>query len=137
MFAKPISMPCFKSIIFFIKIALKLNYFCKKCKIFDGWGHRQQTPVPTAAGSFAPKPPFSGGWGLRPQTPKTAPHCEFLAIRVLSVLVCYARILPTSIKTGFLNITFLCYNIPLRERLFSSCTYQKRKHEIKQKLKMN
>ena len=29
----------------------------------------------------------------------------------LSVLVCYARILPTSIHTGFSTITFICHNI--------------------------
>ena len=28
------------------------------------------------------------------------------------------------------------YTMPLRERFFSSCTYQNRKHEIKPKLKM-
>ena len=28
-----------------------------------------QTPVPPAAGGFAPKPPASGSWGLRLQTP--------------------------------------------------------------------
>ena len=27
------------------------------------------TPVPPAAGGFAPKPPTSGGWGIDPQTP--------------------------------------------------------------------
>ena len=41
----------------------------KKCKIFERWGLRPQTPVPPAAGGFAPKPPASGSWGLRPQTP--------------------------------------------------------------------
>ena len=41
----------------------------KKCKIFERWGLRPHTPVPPAAGGFAPKPPASGGWGLRPQTP--------------------------------------------------------------------
>ena len=41
----------------------------KKCKIFDRWGLRPQTPVPPAAGGFASKSPASGGWGLRPQTP--------------------------------------------------------------------
>ena len=58
----------------------------KKCKIFERWGLRPHTPVPPAAGGFAPKPQppaaggfaprpplASGGWGLRPQTPKTAP----------------------------------------------------------------
>ena len=40
-------------------------------------------PQPPAAGGFAPRPPLaSGGWGLRPQTPQTAPHCEFLAMRL-------------------------------------------------------
>ena len=28
-----------------------------------------QTPVPTAAGGFAPRPPASGSWRLRPQAP--------------------------------------------------------------------
>ena len=41
----------------------------KKCKIFKRWGLRPLTPVPPAAGGFAPKPPASGGWGLRPQIP--------------------------------------------------------------------
>ena len=45
----------------------------KKCKIFERWGLRPQTPMPSATGGFAPEPPGSGGWGLCPQTPKTAP----------------------------------------------------------------
>ena len=46
-------------------------------------GLRPQTPVPLAAGGFAPRPPMaSGGWGLRSQTPKAAPHYEFLATRL-------------------------------------------------------
>ena len=36
---------------------------------FRALGLRPQTPVPPAAGGFAPKPPASGGWELRPQTP--------------------------------------------------------------------
>ena len=61
----------------------------KKCKIFERWGLRPQTPClrrlgalppnpkPPAAGGFAPRPPLaSGGWGLRPQTPKTAPPLQ-------------------------------------------------------------
>ena len=36
---------------------------------FRALGLRPQTPVPPAAGVFAPKPPASGSWGLRPQTP--------------------------------------------------------------------
>ena len=33
------------------------------------WGQSLQTPVPPAAGGFAPRPPASGSWRLRPQTP--------------------------------------------------------------------
>ena len=94
-------MPCFKSIIFFINIALKLSYFCKKIQKFRVLGAPPPDPVPPAAGGFAPRPPSSGGWGLRPQTHKTAPQCEFLVTPLLSVLVRYARILPTSIRTAF------------------------------------
>ena len=43
--------------LFFIKIALKLSYFCKKMQIFQ------------ALGAPPPDPRISGGWGLRPQTP--------------------------------------------------------------------
>ena len=55
-FALPISMPRFKSIIFY-QYSPKIKLFLKKkCKIFKRWG-------------------------LRPQTPKTAPrNCEFLAL---------------------------------------------------------
>ena len=35
----------------------------KKCKIFERWGLRLQTPLPSAVGGFAPNP----------QTPQTAP----------------------------------------------------------------
>ena len=55
--------------LFFIKIALKLSYICKKMQNFRALG--AQTPI--------------GLWrrGLRPQTPQTAPHCEFLATRLV------------------------------------------------------
>ena len=56
----------------------------KKCKIFERWGLRPHTPVPPAAGGFAPKPPASGGWGLRPQTPKTAPPIANFWLRACS-----------------------------------------------------
>ena len=45
----------------FIKIALKLSYFCKKTQNFQ------------VLGASLPDPRASGGWGLRPQTPKPAP----------------------------------------------------------------
>ena len=41
---------------------------------FRALGALPQTPVPPAAGGFAPRPPLAyGGWGLRPQTPKLVP----------------------------------------------------------------
>ena len=61
-------MPRFKSIIFFIKIVLKLNYFCKKMKNFRALGVLR----PSASG--APKPPLASvGWGSAPRSPQTAP----------------------------------------------------------------
>ena len=62
--------------LFFIKVALKLSYICKKMQNFRGWGLRPQTPVPPAAGGFAPRPPR--------QPP---PHCEFLATRLM-ICIC-------------------------------------------------
>ena len=56
--------------LFFIKIALKLSYTCKKMQNLR------------ALGAPPPNPRASGGWGLFPQTPQTAPHCEFLATRL-------------------------------------------------------
>ena len=54
MFTLPISMPRFKIIIFFIKIALKLSYFCKKMQNFR------------ALGAPPSDPRSSGGWGQTP-----------------------------------------------------------------------
>ena len=42
--------------------------FAKKCKIFERWELRLQTPVPPAARGFASRPPASGSWELCPQT---------------------------------------------------------------------
>ena len=50
--------------LFFIKIALKLSYFCKKMQNFLGLGAPPPDPQPQLA---------SGGWRLRPQTQKLAP----------------------------------------------------------------
>ena len=58
MFALPISKPRFKSIIFFIKIALKWSCFCKKMQNFLALGAPPSVPQ------------------------HTAPHCEFLATRL-------------------------------------------------------
>ena len=76
--------------LFFIKIALKLSYFCKKMQNFrapmadfqkqifeprasGGWGLCPQTPSLQQL-SLRPQPPLTfGGWRLRPQTQKLAP----------------------------------------------------------------
>ena len=63
-------MSRFKAI-FFIKIALKLSYFCKNAKFSSAGGFVPDPQLP-ATGGFAPRSPLaSGGWGLRPQTPET------------------------------------------------------------------
>ena len=39
--------------LFFIKIALKLSYFCKKMHNLQALGCRPQTPVPLTTGGFS------------------------------------------------------------------------------------
>ena len=70
--ALPISMPRYKSItVFFIKIALKLSYICKKNAKF------------LSAGAPPPNLRVSVGWGQSPQIPPHlwisgyAPGCAF------------------------------------------------------------
>ena len=89
MFALPISIPRFKSIIFY-QNSPKIKLFLEELKNFRALGgSASQTPVPPAAGRFASTTPASGGWGLcpqapnslrllgaSPQTPKAAPHCD-------------------------------------------------------------
>ena len=64
MFALLISMPRFKSIIFY-QNSPKIELFLKKnAKFSSVGGLRFQTVMPLAAVGFAPKPLASGGWGL-------------------------------------------------------------------------
>ena len=66
----------------------------KKCKIFERWGLRPQSPCLRRLGAL-PRTPSLRRWELRLQTPigirqlgapppepQTAPHCEFLATRL-------------------------------------------------------
>ena len=72
-----------------------------------------QTPVPPAAGGFAPKPSASGGWGLRPQTSQIAPHCEFLATRLLlSVLsINNFNFKKSTAERHFVRVTIFAWKI--------------------------
>ena len=90
--------------------------------------------MPPAAGGVAPTSSSSGGWGLGPQTPKTASQCEFLATPLLSVLVCYARILPTSIRTTFSNIVLTFATTYLCKSGFSALVHIKKKARNQRKV---
>ena len=61
----------------FIKIALKLSYFCKKCKIFECWGTPEPPDPPDsrppAAGGFAPDPHWPLAAGGSTLDPKNSP----------------------------------------------------------------
>ena len=60
----------------------------------------------------------------------------FREIGTFSVLVCYAQILPTSIQTGFSNITSICHNIPLRERLSALVHIKRKARKIEDDLRL-
>ena len=70
--------------LFFIKIPLKLSYFCKKiAKFSSARGLRPQTPELPALGASPPYPhwpPAAGG--SAPRFPKQPAHCKFLATRL-------------------------------------------------------
>ena len=108
-------------------------FFCQyspKIKLF-----LQKNAKLSSAGGFAPRPPSSGGWGVRPQTHNTAPQCEFLATPLLSVLVCYVRILPTSVRTAC-----LIYYLHLQQHTSARAAFQllyilKTKARIQRKVK--
>ena len=55
--------------LFFVKIAQKLSYICKKMQNLRALGLRPQTPVPPAAGGLLPdpqnSPPPIANFGLR------------------------------------------------------------------------
>ena len=68
----PVESCCAAMLNLFFLIALKLSYFCKK---------KQKFRV------------------LRSQTPKTAPHCKFLATRLIAVTVLRAWTNPHLLKS--------------------------------------
>ena len=102
MFALPISKPRFKSIILNQNSPKMRVFLQKNAKVSSAGDKSPQTPVPPAAGCFAPnpqppaaggfppqpyRPPAAGGFpphphGLR-RPPKQPPHCEFLPTRLI------------------------------------------------------
>ena len=62
---------------FFVKIALKLRYLSKKCKIFDprvsgGWGLCPQTPSLLRLGASPPDPHWPPAAGTQPPDPQNS-----------------------------------------------------------------
>ena len=58
------------------------SFLEKNAKFSSAWG---SAPVPSASGGFTPRPPLASvGWDFCPQTPQTAPHYEFLAMRLIA-----------------------------------------------------
>ena len=79
MFALPISMPRFKNINFYQNIPKVKLFLQKNAKFFLVLV--ASPPDPRAS---------NGSWGFRTQAFKTSPHCEFLATRlVVLLLLCY------------------------------------------------
>ena len=67
----------------FIKIGLKLSYFCQK-KIFfsSAGGSDPHTHASGGWGSCLQTPNASGGWGSAPRPHNASPHHRFLATRL-------------------------------------------------------
>ena len=126
MFPLPISIPCLKSNIFFIKIALKLNYFCKKMQKFRALGAPPPDPLPPSARGFDPDPQNS------PPQMRNSGYAPALSSNVICANPTHKY--PNCLFKYYLHLPQ--HSLRLQERFFSSCTYQKRKHEIKGKLKM-
>ena len=86
---------------FFYQYSPKIKLFLQKnAKISSAGGLAPRPPCLPRQGALPPDAPFLRRLGASPPTHNTAPQCEFLATPLLSVLVCYARILPTSIRTA-------------------------------------
>ena len=90
--------------LFFIEIARKLSYFCKKMQNFRALGAPLPDPLPPAAGRFASRPPLAfGSWGLRPQTPKTAPSIANFWLCACAYYT--AGITISTVKTDMLHVS--------------------------------
>ena len=102
------------------------------------WALRAPPPDPRASRGMGPCPhtPFLRRLGALPPDPQNSPQCEFLATPLLSALVRYARIPPTSIRIAFSNIVLTLQQHTSARADFQLLYISKRKQEIKGKLKM-
>ena len=106
----------------------------KKCKIFERWGLRPQTPVPPAAGGFSSKPPLaSGGWGLRPQTPKTAPplrisgyapEYDHVQLPNIKLILINSENLPFMHALNKEMLLLQCNRVKLKKKNFGNVRYR-------------
>ena len=124
----------------------KIKLFLQKnAKISNAWVTALEPPCLLRQGALPPDPLALAAGGLCPQTPKTAPPLRISGYApALSSCVLMRESYPQVSELPFqilselpFQISDICNNIPLQERLFSSCTCQKRKYEIKGKLKTN
>ena len=135
MFPLPISMPCFKSALFFYQYSPKIKLFLQKnAKFLSAGGTAHRPPCLRRQRALPPHPLPPAVGGLAPRPPKQPPQCEFLATPLLSVLVCYARILPTSIRTIFSNIVLTFATTYLCKSGFSALVHIKNKARNQRKV---
>ena len=85
----------------FIKIGLKLSYFCQKKVFFECWWIRPPTPYASGGWRSFPQTPIaSGGWGIRPQTPQHLPPSQIFGYAPTWRKI-YCTLLPASICITF------------------------------------
>ena len=80
MFPLPISMPHFKSMNFYQNIS-KIKLFLQKTANFF-----------CAGGSTPDRRASSDSWGFHPQSPKAFPHCKFLAMHLMVLLLLFPQV---------------------------------------------
>ena len=107
----------------------------KNAKILGAGGTAPRLPCLPRQGALPPHPLLLAAGGLDPKPPKQPPQCEFLATPLLSVLVCYARIPPTSIRTAFSNIVLTFATTYLCKSGFSALVPIKKKARNQRKVK--
>ena len=92
---------------------------------------------PRASGGrgLCPHTPFLQRLGASPLNPQSSPQMRISGYALLSVLVCYARILPTSIRTAFSNTVLTFATTYLFKSGFSALVHIKKKARNQRKVK--